>query len=455
MAQFSQPLEAREGSRKPGLALVGGSSVRNRKWPKWPRADATTQRSLLDVLHSTKWTLSGQSDRGLSYERRFGMGFAAFCGTAFGVPCGSGTAALTMALQALAIGPGDEVILPGLTWVACASAVCNVGAIPILADVDPETLCLSPGSVRDCVTERSRAIMLVHLYSSLAPAAAINRIAAELGMPVIEDASQAHGARLDGRRTGSLGTIAAFSMQQSKLLAAGEGGICLTDDPALYRRLQQLRADGRIYADERGPGHEDKPFQEIAPCGEAFGRNLCMSEFQAAILLDRLELLDVENDHRHRNFEHLRSLLSTRPDIGLVTGAPADSATHYRICLRLSDDILRDLDIGLIARALAAELALPVEPIDSPLNDNPLYQPLRSPLVSRLAGSSEEYDPKRFDLPVARDAASRCLTLPHWSLMGDRTDLEDIAAALDKVLIEERGELATIASSDRSRGLRA
>ena len=449
MSQVSQPLEAREGLGKPGLALAGGSPVRNRKWPKWPRADATTQRSLLDVLHSTKWTLSGQSDRSLSYERRFGTAFAAYCGAAFGVPCGSGTAALTMALQALDIGPGDEVILPGLTWVACASAVCNVGAIPILADVDAETLCLSPGSVRACVTERSRAIMLVHLYSSLAPAPAIGRIAAELGVPMIEDASQAHGARLNGRRAGSLGTIGAFSMQQSKLLAAGEGGICLTDDPALYRRLQQLRADGRIYADEWGSRREDRPFQEIVPCGETLGRNSCMSEFHAAILLDRLELLDIENGHRRRNFEQLRELMSTRPGIELVTGGHANSSTHYRVCLRLSDDILDRLDIGLIARALAAELALAVEPINSPLNDNPLYQPLRSPLVSRLAGSSADYDPKRFDLPVARDAAKRCLTLPHWSLMGDRSDLEDVAEAIDKVLGAERETLARMFSSDR------
>lgn len=440
-------LEARSENegRHERLALFGGRPIRNRQWPKWPRADAATQRSLLDVLHSTKWTLSGQSDRLLSYERRFAEAFATYCGGKYGVSCGSGTAALTIALQALGVGPGDEVLVPGLTWVACASAVCNVGATPVLIDVEPATLCISAQTIQPALSPHTRAILLVHLYSSLAPISEICTLANEMAIPVIEDASQAHGARIAGGRAGTFGAIGVFSMQQSKLLASGEGGVCVTNDPALYRRLQQLRADGRLYADEVGGTLAEEPaFQrQIVPCGEVFGRNYCMSEFHAAILLERLPLLDAENTHRRRNFDRLHNRLTGSSGLHLVTGAAAEESTHYRVCVRLEESLLRGFDIKMIARAIAAELRLPVEPVDAPLNNNPLYAPLLSPMLSRFADAAQ-YDPRRFRLPEAEAAARCCLTLPHWALLGDDSDLDDIVAAFRKVLVQYRGSLVPI-----------
>jgi dTDP-4-amino-4,6-dideoxygalactose transaminase len=374
----------------------------------------------------------------LSYEKRFADAFAAYCGMDFCVPCGSGTAALTIALQALGIGPGDEVIVPGLTWVACASAVCHVGAVPILADVDP-TLCLSPASVRSLLSPRTAAIMMVHLYSSLASVAEIRELAKRAGVPVLEDASQAHGAMVHGRRAGTFGEISAFSMQQSKLLTAGEGGACLTNDAEMYRRMQQLRADGRGLAG--ADGHD--PYREIVPYGEVLGRNLCMSEFHAAILLDALGRLDAENAHRHRNFVALTRLLEPVPGVEAVAGGGADAPTHYKVCLRFDEGLLAEVPVSVLARALTEELSLPVETLDAPLNANPLYQPLRSPHIGRLAGAAELYDPSRFELPVAAQAARCCVTLPHWSLLGAHSDLEDIAHALAKVL-EHRSELALL-----------
>jgi len=425
---------------KEELAIFGGTPIRVRQWPKWPRADSGTQRNLLDVLHSSKWTLSGQADRTLSYERRFSEAFALYCGKKFGIGCGNGTAALMTALQALEIGPGDEVVVPGLTWIACASAVANVGAIPILADIDPQTLCVTPETLAATLGPNTRAIVAVHLYSSLAPMPDIMVLANSRGIPVIEDASQAHGGLLGGRRTGAFGTIGVFSMQQSKLLSSGEGGACITDDPALYRRMQQLRADGRVYADQAGC--ESAGFQrEISACGEVLGRNFCLSEFHAAILLDRLLLLDVENAHRRRNFARLGQLLSRLPGIRLVTGAPAEENTHYRVCLMLEDTLLQGLPISAVARAMTAELRLPVDTVDKPLNANPLYRPHLSPMLSRLAWSAS-YDARRFILQNAHEAERRCLTIPHWGLLGDESDLEDIVCALQKVLHLRRSELA-------------
>jgi len=438
-------LEARIDApgKREKLALLDGTPIRYREWPKWPRASATTQRSLLDVLHSTKWTISGQSDRTPSYEQRFAEAFAEYCGRQFCVPCGNGTAALTIGLQSLGVGPGDEVIVPGLTWVACASAVCHVGAVPILADIDPSTLCVSVASVRALISSRTAAIMMVHLYSALAPTDEILDLAATNGIPVIEDASQAHGAKSHGRRTGTFGEVSAFSMQQSKLLTCGEGGVCLTDDPRAYRRMQQFRADGRGLAGVDGYD----PYREIVPYGEVLGRNLCLSEFHAAILLDALNRLDLENKHRRRNFVQLLSLLRDVPGISAITGDAAEEPTHYKICLRFEDELLAGLDIGVFARALAEELSLPVEPIDSPLNANPLYQPLLSPQIGRLANAAEAYDPKRFYLPNAEAASRCCITLPHWSLLGDRSDLEDIVSALRKTLLH-RHELSELSLTE-------
>jgi len=422
-------MTTRDGAK---LAIHGGEPVRTRTWPEWPRADARTQRSLLDAVHSTKWTISGASDRPQSYEQAFGQAFASYIGVAYGVPCASGTAALTIALQALDIRPGDEVIVPGLTWVACASSVCNVGAVPVLVDVDPATLCLAPAAVEAAITPRTRAVMVVHLYSSLADLDAVLEIAARHDLHVIEDGSQAHGAARNGRRIGSFGTIGAFSLQQSKLLTSGEGGIAVTSDAGLYDRLQQLRADGRRY--RRGASRQWE-FRELEFAGDVFGRNLCMSEFAAAVALSGLERLDDQNRLRKENFLALRQQLAAFDGVRLVdTADAADQATFYRLCCRFDERVLTTHDAAAIADALTMELRLPVERIDAPLNDHPLYRPLLAPQVAAAPAYAARVDPARFALPHAHAAYRTCVGLPHNALLGDDNDVADIVTAIRKVL---------------------
>jgi dTDP-4-amino-4,6-dideoxygalactose transaminase len=414
------------------LAIHGGEPVRTRTWPEWPRADARSQRNLLDAVHSTKWTISGASDRPRSYEQAFGQAFASYIGVAYGVPCASGTAALTIALQALDVRPGDEVIVPGLTWVACASSVCNIGAVPVLVDVDPATLCLAPAAVEAAITPRTRAVMVVHLYSSLAAVDALLDIAARHALHVIEDGSQAHGAAWNGRRIGSFGTIGAFSLQQSKLLTSGEGGIAVTDDAGLYDRLQQLRADGRRY--RRGASRHWE-FRELEFAGDVFGRNLCLSELAAAVALSGLERLDEQNRLRNENFLALRHRLATLDGVHLVeTADTADQATFYRLCCRFDERVLTTCDAAALADALTMELRLPVERIDAPLNDHPLYRPLLSPQVAAVPAYAARVDPSRFALPQAQAAYRACVGLPHNALLGDDSDVADIVTALEKVL---------------------
>jgi dTDP-4-amino-4,6-dideoxygalactose transaminase len=422
-------MATRDGAK---LAIDGGEPVRTRTWPEWPRADARTQRSLLDAVHSTKWTVSGASERTHSYEQAFGQAFASYVDVAYGVPCASGSAALTIALQSLDVRPGDEVIVPGLTWVACASSVCSIGAVPVLVDVDPTTLCLDPAAVTAAITSRTRAIMVVHLYSSLADLDALLDIATRHHLPVIEDGSQAHGAAWKGRRIGSFGTIGAFSLQQSKLLTSGEGGIAVTNDAGLYDRLQQLRADGRRY---RRAANRQWEFRELEFAGDVFGRNLCMSELAAAVALSGLERLDEQNHLRHRNFLTLRDQIAALDGVRFIeTADTADQPTFYRLCCRFDERVLTTRDAATIAEALAMELRLPVERIDVPLNDHPLYRPLLSPQVAAVPAYAARVDPTRYALPHAHSAYQTCVGLPHNALLGDDNDVADIVTALRKVL---------------------
>lgn len=414
------------------LALLGGAASHVRQWPTWPRAGKEAQRGLLNVLHSAKWTISGRSRLMPSQERQFAERFAAYVGRGYGVPCASGTAALTIALQSLDVAFGDEVIVPALTWVACASAVANLGAVPVVVDVDPDSWCASLEAVRSAITPRTRAVLGVHMYASRIDAKALERLCAEHGLPLIEDASQAHGAWLGNSRVGAFGAVSVFSFQQSKLLTSGEGGIAVTDDPALFRRMQQLRADSRVYAEMDG----DKwRFTELAVGGDVMGRNLCMTEFQAVLLLEGLGRLDAENEHRLAMANLLGARLADLGWVSLVRDrlTPQDGATFYKCPLRFSDPRLVALGPEILARALTAELDLLVEPLDRPLPRAPLYRIDRSAVVARVPELAQRAAPNRFDTPVADAAWRSAVVLPHPCLMASPLDVEAIIAALEKV----------------------
>jgi len=213
----------------------------------------------------------------------FEQEFASWVGGAHGVGVGNGTDALVLALQAVGVGMGDQVILPSHSAVATAAAVEMIGAIPVFADIDPDSRCLDPVSVSTMLTPATRALIAVHIYGHPADIPAFRDLANSHGIPLVEDCAQAHGAAIEGRRVGTFGDIAAFSFYPTKNLGAiGDGGAVVTNDALLAARVRELREYGWR---ERYISHVP-------------GRNSRLDELQAAILRVKLPHLAADNQRR-------------------------------------------------------------------------------------------------------------------------------------------------------------
>ncbi len=411
------------------LAILGGAPVRTRSWPKWPRADSSTLRAVKEVLDSTRWAVSGPYDGRECFERRFSHAFADFHEVDYCTPTTSGTTALTISLQALGVGRGDEVLVPGLTWVACASAAVNVGAIPVLVDIDPQTLAMDARQARAACSPRTAAILVVHPYCAVADLDAFTQLSTELGIPLIEDCAQAHGARWRGQPVGTFGAVGCFSMQQSKLLTSGEGGAVITADPDLHTRLEQLRADGRTFTDMPQAGQ-----LELIETATVQGRNACLSELQAAVLLDRLRHLEQENAVRAERADLLTRQLASVDGVEALPQDPrVTTRTYYNFVLRFDRSHFAGNSVDAITRALSAELGTLVNPVYTPLNRHRLLCPTTMPRGDITDTDWDRLDMSRHHLPEADSARQDCATLTQPVLLDQGDGIEDIVTALHKV----------------------
>lgn len=411
------------------LAICGGAPVRQTPWPKWPNADANTELILKEVLNSGRWAISGPYLGKESFERKFAREFAEFNGAKYCTPVTNGTSSLVSGLLALGIGFGDEVLIPGLTWVACASTVLSIGAIPVMVDIDPETLCMSLEAARKAITPKTKAVMIVHAFGALADIDGFLELSKKTGVPIIEDCSQAHGAKWLNQRVGTFGKVGCFSMQQSKLLTSGEGGAIITNDPELYSKIEQIRSDGRLFA-----AHSKAGELELVEAGHIQGYNMCLSEFQAAVLSDRLSHLEEENGIRHKNAKILMGLIYDIDGVStLKYYSQVTVPVYYNFVIRLDLNEFGGKSIDALAKALSAELNVLARPIYRPMNKHALYTPL---LCSRVPNTPEErglLNPGKFHLPQAEEARKVCLTLPHAVLLDGEEGMANIAMALKKL----------------------
>ena len=327
------------------------------------------------------------------------------------------------------------MIVPGLTWQATAAAALDINAVPILADIEPGTFCIDPADVERLITARTRAIIVVHLYGSLADLDRIPEIGARHGIPVIEDCAHAHGSRWRDRGTGSWGALGCFSFQLFKTLTAGEGGFVSTSDPRLREELYSLRNCGR-----RRTGSLDENWHPIQ------SGNYRMTEFQAAVLLAQLDVFDDQAGQRHRNAARLETGLAGLPGVAPVDGpAQRTRISPYEFAFRFCPGEWDGLSAPAFRKALGAELGVEVSPVNEPLNAAPLYQPHTKRRYRLNDAHWEAVNPARFDLPVATRVYREGVLLPHKVLLDD----DAIPAATDAIarLHEHRHALARWAAS--------
>lgn len=415
------------------LALTGGKPIRNTQttpWPAWPVWDKREEKVLLEVLHSGIWSYNGPK------ETAFNKLFAEFTGTKYAVSAVNGTVTLQLALEALGIGWGDEVILPGLTWQATAATVLDVNALPVLVDVCEDNWCIDPRAIERAITPKTKAIIPVHLYGSFADMNAILEIAKKHHLFVIEDCAHKHGGEWNGQKAGSIGDIGSFSFQLSKLLTAGEGGALTTNNHELAEKLDALRNCGRrpegdaYTSQDKGAGvyGDDGNFIQSG--------NFRITEFQAALLIEGLKRLPEQNQNRDANGIYLNSLLKDIPGIiPLRRDERETKEAYFNFAFRYIKEGFKNLSVEKFREALSAELGIAVDACYEPLNQCPLYVPHTKPSRHKI---TEQYwaaiDPTRFNLPVCdRAYLEESVCMHHKVLMGNKSDMEMIASAIKKI----------------------
>jgi perosamine synthetase len=312
------------------------------------------------------------------YIERFEQDWAGYCGRRYGIALTSGTAALQVAVDALRLGPGDEVVMPSFTIISCPLAVVRAGATPVLVDSDPETYCLDIDQVAAAITPRTRAIMPVHIYGHPADMDPLLDLAQRHGLAVIEDAAQAHGCEYFSRRSagwrrcGSLGTVSAFSFYANKLVTTGEGGMVLTDSDALAERCRSLR---NLCFQPRRFQHED--------CGY----NYRLTNMQAAVGVAQVERIADMLERKRRVGARYDELLSDMPGIKLPARREWARVNNWMYGIVLEDEV--GMDAVEFAACLKAG-GVDTRPFFMGMHEQPvfrargLFEGVRLPVAERL-----------------------------------------------------------------------
>lgn len=400
-------------------AILGGAPVRKAPFPSWPVADASEEKALADVLRSGEWFRVGGR-----YVDRFEAEYARLTGSPHCLATANGTSALILSLQALGVGAGDEVIVPPYTFVATVNAVLLLHALPVFVDTDPDTFQIDARKVEAAITEHTRAMVPVHLGGSAADLDRLLEVSNRRGVPVVEDACQAHLSEWKGRKLGTYGKTGCFSFQASKNLNSGEGGAILTADPAL------LEACYERHNNSRGRGQRGADFSYQGP-----GVNLRMTEFQGALLLAQMVRLEQQARRRDENAAYLTSLLQEIPGFRPARMHPSCTRNAYHIFMsRYDPAAFAGLPRAAFLKALRAE-GVPASPGYSPLNREPFlektfatrgYQRLYA--KERLAAWRE-----RNRCPENDRLCGEAVWMGQTTLLGTRGDMEQIAEAVRKI----------------------
>ncbi len=400
------------------LAIDGGSPVRRKPFaPRWPMVTEAMRRRVLEVLDSGNW-FRGCGEN----NRKFEQAFAAAHDCRFGTCVTNGTHSLQVALLACGLEAGQEVIVPSWTFFSTAQAVVAANGVPVFADIDPATLNINPAHIETLITRHTAGIIPIHFAGHPADMDRIMAIARRHKLFVIEDAAHAHGARYNSRRAGSLGNVGSFSFQFYKNLTAGEGGALTTNDESLHERIQAWY----------NLGHMPKNYAQYRH--DWMGGNCRMTEFQAAILLESLPLLDEQNQRRRANARRLNELLRSLQGIGVFDPVGDVQSSCHVYMLRL-DEAQARLDKQRFVAAIQAEGIPLTVGYTMGVHEQPVFQELRFGPYTGYQRTNPKLSYRHLDLPETRRAAREVCFLPHRFLVNsDEGDMGDIAAAVEKVL---------------------
>ena len=411
------------------LALRGGHAVRTRPYPPWPQAGPEETQWLERVLTSGRWFAGPRGDDPEALGTLFGERFAELHKARFGLPVANGSVAIEIALRALGVKPGDEVIVPAYTFVSTATSVLMVGGIPVFADMDPDSYCLDPHDVTRRIGPNTRVILPVHLGGQMAQMRTLREVAKSKGVAVVEDAAQAIDASLEGKKAGNWGELGTFSFQSNKTITAGEGGLVMTNDPDLAEKVVAFRAFGRT----RGMRAE----RSSALRSEWLSSNYRLSEFQAGVLLSQLERFPGQDARRQTNASHLTAGLDQIPGIRHVRMNDSGMKHgYYYYLVRYEREQFGNLAPDRVSQALNAE-GIPFVPGDQqPIYRHPVFeiQNLAKFLCPQiLERFRQAVDLENPECPSTEEACGCTLILRHQVLLGEPQDMDDIVEAIWKV----------------------
>lgn len=399
------------------LAMMGGEPTRKTPYPEWPVHDQRDVDAVTAVVQSGRWGgFPYPGPQTAAFIRRF-EAMQNGQGSSIGVAMMNGTITMEIALKAAGVGWGDEVLLPAYTFQATAYAPIAAGAIPVLVDVDPETYCIDPKAAEAAITGRTRAIIPVHLAAQMADMDAIMALAEKYNLIVIEDCAHAHGAAWRGYGAGTIGHFGSFSMQSSKILTGGEGGMLLCKTPELAYRAASLIDCGR-------PHDPDRQLN-------TFGGNYRMTELQAALLNVGLERFEDQARERAEMADYMDEALSEVRGVTLLRRDPRHTRrSFYRYVFKVNPDAFGGATNQIVCAALDAE-NIPCWHGYEPMNRNPLFQPglSRMPVPSAF--------PERMVFPTMpeceRAYTREAVWLDESIFRAGRQGVDDVIAALKKV----------------------
>ncbi len=421
------------------LALLGGPKTRTEPYPAWPVWDERDIQAVTEVIRSGRWggyPYPGPKTAELAKK------FAELQGGGYAVPMANGTVTMEVALRAAGIGWGDEVIVPAYTFQATASAPMAAGAIPVIVDVDPSNYCLDPREAEKAITPKTKAILPVHLGHQMTDMDAVLALAEKHNLVVIEDCAHAHGAKWRGRGAGTLGHFGSFSLQSSKTLTSGEGGILLCRTPELAAKAASIIDCGRPHA--LGGGEEDD-MQEYQ-----VGGNFRLSELQAALAVVGVERFPEQARQREAMAACMDEALSEVPGVRVLQRDERHTTrSFYRYIFAINPE-----EFGVEHDVLCA--ALDAEGVDcwegyEAMHRYSLFQPRKSKLAVPNA-FPEYFDFQNMRLPEAERACQReAVWLDESIFRAGRQGVDDAVAAIKKIR-QRAGELRKAAEAFRAGG---